>query len=300
MRETQPRRQARPEEARGPATWQTSGDMPVPAEAGGIVPDPHHPRLRLLRSVSGALRAEDEILLEPFNYYGKLPGKGIRPRMIAAFNQWLQVPDTVILRIAEITQKLHNASLMIDDIEDNSKLRRGTPVAHVVYGVPQTLNTANYVYFLALQEIHALNNPVAVKVFLDEMLNLHRGQGMDIYWRDNSICPTEEEYIHMVQNKTGGLFRLSVCLMQAFSADHRDYIPLVNELGLMYQVLDDYLNLQSTEYHHNKSFCEDLTEGKYSFPVVHSVSPLLVPILIVWMACRSNRSLIPFLIVYVD
>ena len=88
--------------------------------------------------------------------------------------------------------------------------------------------------------------------------------------------------------------------MQAFSADHRDYIPLVNELGLMYQVLDDYLNLQSTEYHHNKSFCEDLTEGKYSFPVVHSVSPLLVPILIVWMACRSNRSLIPFLIVYVD
>jgi geranylgeranyl pyrophosphate synthase len=36
-------------------------------------------------------------------------------------------------------------------------------------------------------------------------------------------------------------------------------------------VLDDYLNLQSTEYHQNKSFCEDLTEGKYSFPVVHSI-----------------------------
>ena len=78
------------------------------------------------------MRPQEEILLEPFNYYGKLPGKGIRPRMIAAFNQWLQVPDAVISRIAEITQKLHNASLMIDDIEDNSKLRRGTPVAHVV------------------------------------------------------------------------------------------------------------------------------------------------------------------------
>ena len=87
---------------------------------------------RLLRSVSGVMRPQEEILLEPFNYYGKLPGKGIRPRMIAAFNQWLQVPDAVIARIAEITQKLHNASLMIDDIEDNSKLRRGTPVAHVV------------------------------------------------------------------------------------------------------------------------------------------------------------------------
>ena len=226
---------------------------------------------RLLRSVSGIMRPEEAVLLEPFHYYGKLPGKGIRPRMIASFNQWLQVPDSIISRISEITQKLHNASLMIDDIEDNSKLRRGTPVAHVVYGVPQTLNTANYVYFLALQEVHKLNNPVAIKVFLDEMLNLHRGQGLDIYWRDNSICPTEDDYIHMVQHKTGGLFRLSVCLMQAFSADQRDYIPLVNELGLMYQVMDDYLNLQSSDYHRNKSFCEDLTEGKYSFPVVHSI-----------------------------
>ena len=151
------------------------------------------------------------------------------------------------------------------------QLRRGTPVAHVVYGVPQTLNTANYVYFLALQDIHELNNATAVKVFLEEMLNLHRGQGMDIYWRDNSLCPSEEEYIHMVTQKTGGLFRLSVSLMQAFSQDQRDYIPLVNELGLMYQVLDDYLNLQSSDYHSNKSFCEDLTEGKYSFPVVHSI-----------------------------
>jgi len=47
--------------------------------------------VRLLRSVSGMLRPQEEILLEPFNYYGKLPGKGIRPRMIAAFNQWLHV-----------------------------------------------------------------------------------------------------------------------------------------------------------------------------------------------------------------
>jgi len=106
---------------------------------------------------------------------------------------------------------------MIDDIEDNSKLRRGTPVAHVVYGVPQTLNTANLVYFMALSEVHALGNPRAVQVFLDEMLNLHRGQGLDIFWRDNNVCPTEEEYIHMVKNKTGGLFRLSVLLMQVLS-----------------------------------------------------------------------------------
>ena len=46
-----------------------------------------HATGRMLRSVSGIMRPQEEILLEPFNYYGKLPGKGIRPRMIAAFNQ---------------------------------------------------------------------------------------------------------------------------------------------------------------------------------------------------------------------
>lgn len=46
----------------------------------------------------------------------------------------------------------------MDDVEDNSELRRGTPVAHTIYGIPQTINTANYVYFLAMQELLKLRN----------------------------------------------------------------------------------------------------------------------------------------------
>lgn len=67
----------------------------------------------------------------------------------------------------------------------------------------------------------------------------------------------------MVLDKTGGLFRLAVRVMQAFSTNKTDYIPLVNSLGLFFQIQDDYMNLQSEEYANNKSFCEDLTEGKY-------------------------------------
>ena len=47
----------------------------------------------------------------------------------------------------------------MDDVEDNSELRRGTPVAHTIYGTPQTINTANYVYFLAMQELLGLRSP---------------------------------------------------------------------------------------------------------------------------------------------
>lgn len=78
----------------------------------------------------------------------------------------------------------------------------------------QTINSANYAYFLAQQKLSALHSTRANDVFVEELLNLHRGQGMDLYWRDTLTCPTEEQYMGMVLDKTGGLFRLAVRLMQ--------------------------------------------------------------------------------------
>ena len=163
------------------------------------------------------------------------------------------------------------------------------PVTHSIFGVAQTLNSANYVYFCALQELLKLNNPKSIQIYTDELCNLHRGQGMDLFWRDTLTCPTEEDYLEMVGNKTGGLFRLAIKLMQAeststkyvTSARHyfiyelmsgcRDCTPLVNLIGLIFQIRDDYMNLHSTDYTHNKGLCEDLTEGKFSFPIIHSI-----------------------------
>ena len=159
----------------------------------------------------------------------------------------------------------------IDDIEDSSHLRRGIPVAHNIFGSAQTLNSANYVYFLALQELLKLNNPKFTLIYSEELCNLHRGQGMDLYWRDTLTCPSEDDYIEMVGHKTGGLFRLAIKLMQAESESTKDFVPLVNLLGIIFQIRDDYLNLWSSTYTDNKGLCEDLTEGKFSFPIIHAI-----------------------------
>jgi geranylgeranyl diphosphate synthase, type III len=106
----------------------------------------------------------------------------------------------------------------VDDVEDSSLLRRGVPVANRIFGVAQTINSANYVYFLALRELSTLSNPKMIDIFTEELLNLHRGQGMDLYWRDSLTCPSEADYLEMVGNKTGGLFRLAIKLMQAESS----------------------------------------------------------------------------------
>ncbi|KAJ5135477.1 uncharacterized protein N7515_004755 [Penicillium bovifimosum] len=213
----------------------------------------------------------DKILMGPYDYVHEHPGKDIRRQLINAFNAWLQVPPASLAIITKVVTMLHTSSLLIDDVEDNSLLRRGIPVAHSIFGTAQTINSANYVYFLALQEVQQLNNPVAINIYVQEMLNLHRGQGMDLYWRDTLTCPTEEEYLEMVGNKTGGLFRLAVKLMQAESTTGKDCVALVNVMGLIFQICDDYLNLSNTVYTENKGYCEDLTEGKFSYPIIHSI-----------------------------
>jgi geranylgeranyl diphosphate synthase type 3 len=232
---------------------------------------------------------DESHVLAPYDYLNANPGKGIRSQLVRTFNVWLQVPEAKTRLIEEAVLMLHTGSLMIDDIEDHSELRRGKPSAHMVYGTPMTLNSANYVYFVALDKIRSMaslsvaghtplqSDEQVSAMMLAEMMNLHRGQGMELYWRDNFLCPTEEEYVTMANNKTAGLFRIVVNLMLGQSTTLARYedggalIPLVNTLGLLFQIRDDYLNLRSGDYTENKGYCEDLSEGKFSFPLIHAL-----------------------------
>ena len=93
-----------------------------------------------------------------------------------------------------------------------------------------------------------MDNPLqAFRIYNEEMLNLHRGQGIELFWRDSVTVPTENEYLLMISNKTGGLFRLAARLMQSASSTKHDVLPLTDLIGLIFQVRDDYNNLCSEQ-----------------------------------------------------
>ncbi|CAH8592302.1 unnamed protein product [Schistosoma turkestanicum] len=224
---------------------------------------------------SGSLefdKVAEKVVMEPYNYTCNTNGKEIRNALMSAFNYWLNVPESTLGIISNVIQMLHNASLIIDDIEDGSYLRRGKPAAHCVFGVAPSINSANYAYFLALEKLSLLERAESVKIFAEQMLVLHRGQGMDISWRSSFKCPSESEYEAMVLCKTGGLFGLGVRLMQLFSENQTNYKPLLDAIGLFYQIRDDYANLVDLSYHKKKTFAEDLTEGKFSYPIVRAIN----------------------------
>ncbi|KAL3474415.1 isoprenoid synthase domain-containing protein [Aspergillus californicus] len=215
-------------------------------------------------------------LLGPAEYISSLPSKGVREAFIDGLNVWLVLPDDRVNQLKSITQTLHNASLMLDDIEDSSPLRRGRPATHTIFGPEQTINSANYLLIHAMEKIRQLDDPRCMDIYLEEMRNLFIGQSFDLYWTRQGECPSEEEYLEMVRQKTGGLFRLLTRLMaQITPVQSRELDPLLaslsDVLGQYFQVRDDYKNL-TEDYTGQKGFCEDLDEGKFSFPLIHTLT----------------------------
>ncbi|KAK4119290.1 terpenoid synthase [Parathielavia appendiculata] len=228
-----------------------------------------------------------EHLEAPFDYVRSLPSKGVRDTLADALNLWACLPEDTLIQIKEVVGDLHTASLMyaLDDIEDGSELRRGFPTAHGVFGVPQTINSASFAIVEAMRKAHKLSEcvPGATDIAFEQLRDLHIGQSYDLYWTRHISCPTEEEYLEMVSKKTGGLFRLLSRLMcSRLPLEVSSVIDnLVDKVGIYFQIRDDYENLNSDEasfwisdyqYTKQKGFCEDLDEGKLSFPLVHHLN----------------------------
>lgn len=244
----------------------------------------------------------DPAVIEPYKYIRKLASNNnnVRSRFINAFNEtFFHITDQEVLQlINEVIEILHNASLLIDDVEDSSNFRRGYPSAHMKYGVPLTINCGNLMYFEAIEKVYNLwrlklgkeDTTLATlalvwEIVMPEMKNFHKGQGLDIYWRDNlpdlESLPSVVDYCQMAKDKTGGLFRLAVRLLRLFSSGstHLDseyngvFESIANCLGVIYQIRDDYLNIVDERYSHMKGIRgEDLIEGKLSFPILVSLT----------------------------
>ncbi|KAI9894948.1 MAG: Geranylgeranyl pyrophosphate synthase [Vezdaea aestivalis] len=210
----------------------------------------------------------------PHQYTSSLPSQNLRDKLIDSFNMWSNLSKSSLVVIKKVVDLLHNSSLMLDDIEDHSDIRRGLPATHLLYGQSQTINSANFVYACSFSEVLKLRKETCNDIFVEELENLHMGQSLDLHWGYHGSCPSIDEYITMVDSKTGGLFRLAVRLMEAESSasSNPELIHFATLLGRYYQILDDYKNLTSEEYSKTKTPLEDLSEAKLSLLLIHTLT----------------------------
>ncbi|KAH8194085.1 hypothetical protein TruAng_011748 [Truncatella angustata] len=261
----------------GSVVWHDGHDPGTPNTSMGSTDEPgpsfHDTNITILCSSDSHILSSD-VIEAPALYIESLPGKKIRDKLADSLNVWLGIEAGGLYQIKHIIGLLHNASLILDDVEDGSAVRRGRPSAHMVFGTPQAINSAGYQINLATKEILKLGDIQCIKSFSEEMEKLYVGQGHDLFWTFNTHRPTVNEYISMVDNKTGALFKMLVSLMEtkshATSSSTWDLKLLVTLLGRYFQIRDDYMNLTSKEYTDQKGFCDDLDEGKFSLPLIYA------------------------------
>lgn len=205
-------------------------------------------------------------------------GKRIRPLLTHLIYDCLLGKNEEINKFAIIPEIIHNGTLIVDDIEDSSELRRGEKTIHKIYGIPISVNAGNLMYFV--QNKIVLNSKInkkqkyeilkSISVALEK---IHLGQGMDIYWSENKIYNISlNEYIKMASYKTGALIALSLKI-SAILSGKKKYLKNLEKIGAMigilFQIKDDLLNLEEGML--GKEFGEDIREGKRTFVVINTL-----------------------------
>lgn len=212
-------------------------------------------------------------------------GKRWRPALFLIIAKAFGAKEEKLLDLSIIPEIVHNGTLMIDDIEDNSDLRRGKSAIHKIHGNDIAINAGTAMYYLpliALKQHKSDFSPktinAAYEIYAQEMINLAYGQGFDIYWhKGGKTDVTEGMYLQMCAFKTGTLARMAAKLGALFAGANQKQIDLAGEfaesIGIAFQIQDDILNLVGTK-EYGKEIGGDISEGKRTLIIIRAFSKL--------------------------
>lgn len=209
-------------------------------------------------------------------------GKQIRPLLTLLTAQASGIAWKTALPAAAAVELLHNFSLIHDDIEDNSKLRRGRSTIWKRWGIPKAINAGDAMLTLANLAIHRLTETIsstialsAARILQETCLRLTQGQHLDMDYETRSKV-TVADYWQMVEGKTAVLIAAS-CELGALCAQTSDefcghYQEFGYKLGLAFQAQDDLLGIWGKKEKIGKSNTGDLLSRKKTLPIIYGLA----------------------------
>jgi len=189
------------------------------------------------------------------------------------------------LPFATIPEILHNGTIIVDDVEDEARMRRGGEALHHVHGTDVALNAGNAMYFIPLKVIARGDDVLDAQQRLDayemlthELNRTHLGQGMDICWHNTkSVTVDEDQYYEMCACKTGCLARIVARLAAIVTGQSEEVEHAVaryaEDMSIAFQIGDDILDVENTldeAGDFGKEFGNDIREGKKTLMVIHA------------------------------
>ena len=229
-------------------------------------------RERIDNEIMGHLSGDVPAVWERGKEYFLRGGKRIRPVLVMLGAKEAGGSEEKVIRLAAAVEILHTFTLIHDDIEDNSDIRRGNECLHVEHGIPLAINAGDLLFAKSF-ELASSYGPLIAERFAKTVCSIAEGQDQDISWSQGDYMPDEDEYLSMVRRKAGVLigFSLEAGHMSIIGKENipiRDYGVAV---GAAFQIIDDILGVAGNLQKTGKDVDKDILERKKSLPIIKAI-----------------------------
>ena len=198
-------------------------------------------------------------------------GKRIRPMLVLLFSSALGFDGPERFELAATVEFIHTATLLHDDVVDESALRRGRQTANAMYGNAASVLVGDFVYSRAFQMMVSVNRMRVLEVLADATNVIAEGEVLQLMnMHDPDL--TVEAYLRVIRYKTAKLFeassRLGAVLAESGEAIEESCASYGRALGTAFQLVDDLLDYDGSPAQMGKNVGDDLREGKPTLPLL--------------------------------
>lgn len=231
-----------------------------------------------MRAVDGVIRerlTSDVVLIRTIaDYIIGAGGKRLRPAVLLLVARALGYQGKAHHTLAAVIEFIHTATLLHDDVVDESDLRRGRPTANAAFGNAASVLVGDFLYSRAFQMMVDVDDMRVMRILADATNRIAEGEVLQLMnVHDPSV--DEARYMKVVERKTAALFeaaaRIGAVLARADAETEESCARYGASLGTAFQIIDDVLDYSGDVTQIGKRLGDDLREGKATLPLIHAL-----------------------------
>jgi octaprenyl-diphosphate synthase len=202
-------------------------------------------------------------------------GKRLRPALLLMMAGALKYQQATRFQLAAVVEFIHTATLLHDDVVDESTLRRGRDTANQLFGNAASVLVGDFLYSRAFQMMVEVNHMRVMEVLAEATNVIAEGEVMQLMNTRNADL-THEEYLQVIRSKTAKLFEASArlpAIVAGLSTEIENACAEYGQaLGTAFQIIDDVLDYDGDVQTLGKNLGDDLREGKVTLPMIYAMA----------------------------
>ena len=228
-----------------------------------------------LQKVNDVIRSSLDSEVPLINQVGKHiidgGGKKMRPQCLLNLAGLAGGITDIHYQLAAIVELIHTATLLHDDVVDDSDTRRSSPTANIKFGNSSSILVGDFIYSRSFQMMVELDNIEIMDILAYTTNKIAEGEVLQLINKNNYDI-SQDDYFKVIKAKTGVLFEACgklACIANKCSLDQKKSLSLIGEIfGQIYQLIDDVLDYSGDAAKIGKNLGDDLKDGKMTLPLI--------------------------------